>query len=204
MIVAIFLLIIIVLVAGGMWGWPIVAGFLGLTTATDKAGALKQITQSMHKFDISVSEVNSAYESFNSEVSKNVERNKGDIAKTLFTYLGAIFILSGIGTYIGMFWDSMGSVMRVIITLGVGYILLIVQISALHEKKFPKLIFPISIAEVLIMTSGWFVLINEIFPHGDNWRAATLFVFGVMALQQLLLLQKYKQTLLAFSSLMFS
>ena len=36
------------------------------------------------------------------------------IARTLFVYLGAIFILAGISTYIGMFWNRMGSVMRIV------------------------------------------------------------------------------------------
>ena len=130
-------------------------------------------------------------------------RSSGDIAKTLFTYLGAIFIVSGISTYIGTFWESMGSVMRVFVTLGVGYILLIVLVSVLHEKKYPRLILPLALASVFMLTSGWFVLIHELFPHGDNWRAAVLFVFGVMALHQGALLSKYGITMLAFTALFF-
>ncbi len=50
-------------------------------------------------------------------------------------YLGAIFILAGIGTDIGMFWNRMGSVMRIVVTLGVClYALLVVLVSALHEE----------------------------------------------------------------------
>jgi len=186
-----------------MWGWPLIAAALGLTTVTDKAGALKNIVQYMHRYEITLTEIENSRETFESEQTTQGTRNKGDIAKTLFTYLGAIFIFSGVGTYIGMFWDSMGSTMRVFVTLGVGYILLIVQISALQEKKFPKLILPLSIASMLVMTGGWFVLIDEVFPHGDNWRVATLSVFGVMALQQSILFQKYKQTFLVFSSLLY-
>lgn len=151
-----------------MWGWPLIAAALGLTTVTDKAGALKNIVQYMHRYEITLTEIENSRETFESEQTTQGTRNKGDIAKTLFTYLGAIFIFSGVGTYIGMFWDSMGSTMRVFVTLGVGYILLIVQISALQEKKFPKLILPLSIASMLVMTGGWFVLIDEVFPHGDN------------------------------------
>ena len=102
-----------------------------------------------------------------------------------------------------MFWDSMGSVMRVLVTLGVGYALLIVLVSALHENKFPKLILPLTIACAFMMTGGWFVLIHEVFPHGDNWRAATLFVFGMMSLHQAALFLKYKDTVLAFTTLFF-
>ncbi|MDH4235020.1 MAG: hypothetical protein OEV15_07795, partial [Gallionella sp.] len=101
-----------------------------------------------------------------------------------------------------------GSVMRVIMTLGVGYILLIVLVSALHENKYPKkkftgLIMPLALASALIMTGGWFVLIHEVFPRGENWRAAVLFVFGVMTLHHGALFGKYRLTVLAFTSLFF-
>jgi hypothetical protein len=93
--------------------------------------------------------------------------------------------------------------MRIGVTLGVGYTLLIVLISALHEKKYPKLILPLTLATVFMLTSGWFVFIHEVFPHGDNWRLAVLSVFGVMALHQTVLLQKYQLTVLAFTALFF-
>ena len=65
------------------------------------------------------------------------DRLECNVAKTLFVYLGAIFILAGISVYIGTFWDTMGSAMRLLVTLGVGYVLLIVLVSALHEGRPP-------------------------------------------------------------------
>lgn len=203
MISLLILIVILLLIGGGIWGWPLVAGVLGISTVTDKAGALKYIAQLMKVHDITLTEVATALESPAATGPAATGRSKSEVAKTLFIYLGAIFILAGISTYIGMFWNSMGSAMRVFVTLGVGYILLIVLVSALHEKKFPRLIQPLTIACVVMMTSGWFVLIHEVFPHGDNWRAATLFVFGMMALHQGVLLGKYKQTVLAFTALFF-
>ncbi len=202
MISLLALIFILLLIGGGFWGWPLVAGLLGISTVTDKPGALKNIAQLMKTYDISLAEVETAFHS-PASTSSGSTRSKGDIAKTLFTYLGAIFILSGIGTYIGMFWDSMGSTMRIFVTLGVGYVLLIVLVSALHENKFPRLILPLTLACVFMMTGGWFVLIHEVFPHGDNWRAAMLFVTGVMTLHQGILFSKYRHTVLAFTALFF-
>lgn len=201
----IWLLVLIVLVAligGGMWGWPLLAGFLGATGVKDKAGALQNIAQLMRNFDISPIEVETA---FNAPIvdEPNARRSAGHVAKTLFVYLGAIFIFAGISAYIATFWDSMGSVMRVLVTLGVGYVLLIVLVSALHENKYPKLILPLALACVFVMTGGWFVLIHEVFPQGNNWRAAVLAVFGVMALHQGALFAKYRLTVLAFAALFF-
>lgn len=197
------LIVIVVLIGGGWWGWPLLAGILGVTGVTDKRSALESIAQLMRNYDITPAEVEAALHAPAASLAVPARRSRGDIAKTLFIYLGAIFILAGISTYIGTFWQSMGSVMRILMTLGTGYILLIVLLSALHENKYPKLILPLSLASVFTMSGGWFVLIHEVFPHGDNWRVAALFVSGVMALQQGVLFGKYRLTVLAFTALLF-
>lgn len=196
------LIVLAVLIGGGVWGWPLVAGFLGATGVKDKPGALSHIARLMRQFDITPAEVEAAFHAPASEQSRD-QRSAGNVAKTLFVYLGAIFIFAGISAYIATFWDSMGGVMRVLVTLGVGYILMIVLISALHEDKYPKLILPLALACVCVMTGGWFVLIHEVFPQGNNWRAATLAVFGVMAAHQGALLAKYQRTVFAFTALFF-
>lgn len=198
------ILVVVLLLAGGGWlGWPLLAGILGASGVTDKSGALEHIAQLMRDHDITPAEVEAAFHAPAASRSAAVQRGPRDIARTLFTYLGAIFILAGVSAYVGTFWQSMGSAMRVFMTLGVGYILLIVLLSALHEKRYPRLILPLALASVLVMTGGWFVLIHEVYPHGDNWRAAALFVFGVMALHQGVLLARYRITVLAFTTLFF-
>jgi hypothetical protein len=194
-------LVVLLLVGGSMWGWSLLAGILGASSVTDKPGALKNIAQLMRQYDITLAEVEAAFRAPAAPVP--APRSRGEAAKTLFIYLGAIFILAGVATYIGTFWESMGSVMRVFMTLGVGYILLIVLVSALREDKYPKLILPLALASVLMMTGGWFVLIHEVFPRGDNWRLAVLAVFGVMALQQGALLARFRLAVLALTALFF-
>lgn len=203
MIALLILIVILLLIGGGMWGWPLLAGVLGISGVTDKPGALRHIRQLMTTYEITPADVESAFLAPPLADLQATQRSKGDVAKTLFTYLGAIFILAGISTYIGMFWGSMSSAMRVFVTLGVGYILLIVLISALYEEKFPRAIFPLTLACVFMMVSGWFVLIDEFYPDGNNWRAATLFVCGVMALHWGVLFAKYQRTLFAFTALFF-
>ena len=197
------LIVLFVLVGGGWWGWPLLAGILGTSSVTDKPGALDNIARLMRHYDITPEEVAAAFLAPATSRLEPAPRSKGDVAKTLFIYLGAIFILAGIGAYIGTFWESMGSTMRVVVTLGVGYTLLIVLVSALHEKTYPKLILPLALASASMMTTGGFVLIHELFPQGDNWRLAVLAVFGAMALHQGVLLWLYRRTVLTFTSLFF-
>lgn len=197
------LIFLFIIIGGGWWGWPLVAALLGIRNVTDKTSALKNIAQFMHRYEITPAEVEAAFHKPAATWDEPSRHSSGEIAKTLFSYLGAIFILAGIGTYISMFWDRMGSLMRIVITLGVGYALLIVLISALHEKKYPKLIMPLTLASVFMLTSGWFVFIHELFPHSNNWRVAVLSVFGLMALHQAVLLRKYELKVLAFTALFF-
>jgi hypothetical protein len=201
--IAVLALIIIVLLVGGVWGWPLIVAALGLSSATDKPSALKHIKQLMNSYEISPAEVEATFHAPASTDASPSERSKGDIAKTLFTYLGAIFILAGVGTYIGTFWDTMGGAMRVLMTLGIGYVLLIVLVAALYEQRYPKLVLPLTLASVFMMTGGWYVFLNEMYPASDNWRGATLFVCGVMAIHQGALFGKYRSTILGFTSLCF-
>jgi hypothetical protein len=197
------LVVIILLIGGGIWVWPFLAGLLGISTVTDKPGALRHIRQLMVTYDISPNEVESTFNAPSAVDADAVKRDKGDIAKTLFVYLGAIFILAGIGTYIGMFWDSMGAVMRVLVTLGIGYGLLVVLVSVLLGDKYPKAIAPLTVAMVAMMVGGWLVLIDEMFPGTTEWRNVALFVSGIMTVQLGVLFSKYKRTLFAAFGLFF-
>ncbi|MBL7669740.1 MAG: hypothetical protein JNM39_04585 [Bdellovibrionaceae bacterium] len=201
MIELILLAAFIVFIGVGWWGWPLAAALFGVKSINDKVSALGKISELMRTYDITPAEVAVVFH--DPPQAATTPRTSGEIGKTLFAYLGAIFILAGIGTYLGMFWTRMGGVMRIVVTLGVGYALLIVLISALQEKKFPKLILPLGLATPIMLTSGWFVFIHEVFPRGNNWRLAVLSVFGVMALHQGLLYRKYMLTVLVFPGLIF-
>ncbi|TXS93615.1 hypothetical protein FVW59_05115 [Parahaliea aestuarii] len=197
------LLLILLLIGGGIWAWPLLAAALGLSSVTDKAGALRHIGQLMRTYDISPAEVETAHRAALGAGNLPGKRSRGEIARTLFTYLGAIFIVAGVGTYLGSFWDAMGSIMRVLVTLGTGYVLLMVLLAALHRDRYPGLILPLTLASAVITTCGWYVFLDELLPQSDDWRGATLFVCGVMAIQQCVLLAKYGRTVLAFTTLLY-
>jgi hypothetical protein len=197
------LIVAVAIFGGGVLGWPLVAGVLGVTGVRDKPSAIEAIVRLMRSYDIAPADVEAALRAPESAPTQSSRRSAGDIARTLFTYLGAIFVLAGIGVYIGTFWDSMGSAMRVISTLGVGYALLVVLLAALHESKYPRVVTPLALLSAFVMTGGWFVLIHEVFPSGDNWRAAALTVFGAMTVQHGALFGRYRLTVLALTTLVF-
>lgn len=197
------LIVLVVLIGGGMWIWPFLAGALGLSSVTDKSGALRHIRQLMVTYEISPNEVETTYLAPNAIDAASAQRSKSDIAKTLFVYLGAIFILAGIGTYVGMFWSSMGSAMRIFVSLGIGYILLLILISALHENRYPRAVGPLTFAMVFMMVSGWLIFVDEVLPSSIDWRNVVLFVCGTMAVHLGVLFAKYRRMLFAVLGLFF-
>ncbi|WP_417227394.1 hypothetical protein [Amphritea sp.] len=201
MIAFLVFLIIILLLGGAIW-WPILAGMLGITNITDKASAVHQITQLIERYDISLNEIDTALQTPANSILDN--RSRGDILRTLLAYLGGIFILAGISTYIGMFWDSIGTTMRILTTLGVGYSLLMMLLLALHKATLPRFVLPLTLAAATMMTGGWFVLIHELYPLGDNEQVAALSVFALMVLHQWGVFFKYRPTSMLFTGLFFS
>lgn len=93
------------------------AALLGTQRVTDKAAALANITQLMYSLDTTAADLENAFLNPSATQIAPSQRSSADIAKTLLSYLGAIFIVAGICTYIGMFWTRMGGVMRVGVTL---------------------------------------------------------------------------------------
>ena len=202
MITLIALIILFILIGGGMWLWPLLAGILGISSVTDKAGALRHIQQLIQSYEITPAEVEMTFRQQIANNERLTQRSKNGIAKTLFSYLGAILIFAGIGTYIGMHWGNMGSAMRILLTLGVAYILLIVLISALYEKKFLQAILPLTLASVFMMVGGWLVLLEEMYPNSEL-RTVMLFISGAMTLHWAVLFSKYQRVAFALITLFF-
>jgi hypothetical protein len=129
---------------------------------------------------------------------------KGDLVMRLFSTLGGIFIFAGLSAYIGMFWQSMNSPMRIIITLGVGLVLYALALMWVKKSVSIRAVTSLFLVSIIMQTAGWFVAIDELFNRGSEPRYAVLFVCGVMGLQQLSVFLKYHITTLLFFALFFA
>lgn len=138
------------------------------------------------------------------ETAPKPKRSTADVATKVLFFLGATLVFAGIGVYISMFWESMSSAMRIIVTLGVGMGLSVLSVSAMKEGKYPQAILPLIVIAAIIETGGWFVFLQETFPKGDDWRKAALFCFGVMAFQQAMVFHKFRRDSLAFTAIAFA
>lgn len=167
---------------------------------SSKNEALEKIVEIARSHNISASEISDAMQH---PVSVVAEKNKIGITTKLFSYLGSIFILSGISVYINMVWSSLNSPSRVIITLGSG--LLFYMVALVFEKHvgYRKMITPLFLLAALFIPTGLFVTLHE-YSSGNNWHLASMLVFGVVFLQQFITFLKTHRTVLVFTSLFFA
>lgn len=122
------------------------------------------------------------------------KKSMSEIAMQVFGYLGGVFVFSGLGVYITSFWDDMGSLARVIITLGVGWVLNVILLQFLRNKSYPRVQIPLLLLSALMQTTGWFVFIYEYFPHGDEPQKAVAAVCAVMAMMQAGMFYSFRST----------
>jgi Predicted membrane protein (DUF2157) len=165
-----------------------------------KEQVITQIVALVREHHISLEELSSALG------RQQIEANKKDAftLTRLFSYLGGIFILAGLSTYIGLSWNSLNSFARIVITLGPGIICLIMAIVTALQNKRENNVTIFIILSALLQCTGLFVTIAEFATGGGDLRVAELAVFGVLAFQYGLLFLKLKRTSILFFTIYFS
>lgn len=196
----------------GALGWAIfsrsesplsrISGIMGRKTPQEH---LSFLVEYMRTNGLTLEQLNAAWNSTPVAAGEQkAKRSAGDIATKVMFFLGATLVFAGIGVYISMFWDSMSSAMRIMVTLGLGIGLSGLSVVAMKEGKYPSAILPLIMIAAIIETGGWFVFMHEMFPSGDNWRLASLVCFGIMAVQQALVFNTFRRDSLAFTAIAFT
>jgi hypothetical protein len=129
------------------------------------------------------------------------ERSTGIMARIL-AYLGGVFVLAGIAIFIGMQWDHFGSAIRVMITLGVGFVIYLFAIMTTSDERFSSVTTPMFLISALLQPTGIVVMLNE-YSRGGDPEHGLLFMCVVMFVQQFLTFLAKKRTVLLFTSLFF-
>ena len=170
---------------------------------TSKQDVLAQIATLAAENGISINDIE--LEMSGGNKSRKAIEKSGGIAMKIFSILGGVFIFAGIAAYIGMFWEEMNSAMRVIITLGSGFVCYILGVIYSRDSKYPSAVAPLMLVAALLETGGLFVMIDEYFNNNtNNWRLACLIVFGLMLLQQGLTFISMRIPILLFTTLWFA
>ncbi len=135
------------------------------------------------------------------EARKDPARGKHFIVG-LLTYLGGALIVAGYSIYVSIVWDEIGSLPRVILTLGVSLVALAIAISVSRDSKYSKAATPLFIFALLSEPGGMFILLKE-YSSGNDALLASVIVFGVMALQSSLFFLTLRRTSLLFFALLY-
>lgn len=163
-----------------------------------KTDALKKISDIAKTNGLTFEEIKNYYEQLEQNHS-----TKSSFISRLFSYLGGIFIFSGLSIYTGMMWENFDSASRVVITLGPGIICLILALVAIRDKKYNKAFTPLMLIAVFLQPLGIFTFMDE-YMHSDTPpEVAVALVFGVVALQQALIFMKHHQTSTIFYAILF-
>lgn len=166
---------------------------------TDRSAALEQIASLAATHDIGVDEIAARL----GQVQAKTPARQNSILKQLFGYTGGIFVFSGICLLVGMIWDDIASLQRVIVTLGTGLAAFVLGFFCVRDARFERAATPLFLVSALLQPTGLFVFLHEYFPEGGDAELAALAIFTVMVMQHGLAFWALRRTSLAFLSILF-
>ena len=163
-----------------------------------KDDALKEIVSIAKRNNIALSDITGAMTDAPSQVAKE----SSSVLSKLFGYIGGILVFAGLSVFISMYWDDFGSAVRVIMTLGTGFILFLIGIVSISDKKYERVTTPLFLMSALLQPVGIFVMLDE-YSAGGDWHHAVLYMATFMIIQQGAVFWAKQRTVLAFTSILF-
>lgn len=165
---------------------------------TTRSDALDQIQNLIQSHKISRTELLAL-----SGIEIDETAQSGGLLQKALIYIGGIFIFVGICVYIGIIWDTLDPLSRVIISLGSGFVSFILGLFCLGDDRYIKAATPLFLIAAALQPVGLFVFMDEYLPHTGNITKAAAFVFSFMTIQQTVAFIATKRTSLLFFSLLF-
>lgn len=163
---------------------------------TEKQQAVAQILDLMKRNNLDWADLKKASASANDD-------NSAGLLQKVIIYIGAAFIFMGICVFIGMMWDDLNSVARIILTLGSGFIAYVLGLMSLNDSKYGKAATPLLLVGAAVQPTGLFVFMDEYLPKSGDIALAATVVCGLMTLQQFITFLATQRTCLLFFSLFF-
>jgi hypothetical protein len=127
----------------------------------------------------------------------------GSILSRLFGYIGGIFVFAGLAIYVGMRWDDLDSVGRIMLTLGTGFCAFVMALVCLTEARFERAATPLFLVAALLEPAGILVVLQE-FSRGGDPAYGLLFLHLVMTVQQGCAFFATQRTVLALTTILFA
>ena len=129
-------------------------------------------------------------------------KKSSGLLSRLFGYIGGMFIFAGICIYVGLVWDDLNPLGRILLTLGTGFSAFVMAIVATTDERFERAATPLFLISALLQPTGILVMMQE-YSRGGDPVYGLLFMSFVMLTQQGLTFVAKQQTVLAFTALLF-
>lgn len=163
-----------------------------------REAALEQIVAIAREQGLTVADVAAALE----RDSVAASSTRAGLLGRILAYLGGIFVFAGVGVFIGLNWETMNSLARIVVSLGSGLAALGMGLVALRERRYERAATPLLLIAAVLQPTGILVAIDE-FSTGGDWHYAVLLASGVMVAQQLGLFARHRRAVLLFASVLF-
>ncbi|MDE1151117.1 MAG: hypothetical protein PW788_01150 [Micavibrio sp.] len=164
-----------------------------------KEDALAEIVSAIRRHNLKLDDIAAALK--NGPEFKAAESSS--IIARLFGYIGGILVISGFAIYIGMQWDHIDALGRIMLTLGVGFSAFILALVCSFDARLERAATPIFLLAACLESGGILVMLKE-FSHGGDPAYGLLFLHFAMALQQGLAFYNRQRTALAFTTIYFT
>jgi hypothetical protein len=168
----------------------------------ERSEALDELVAIARRHGISAAEITAALAGSQPPGAPAEPRARAVLVRAL-GYLGATFVLVGIGVFVALQWEHMNSPARVVVTLGTGMAALALAIVAAREERYHEVANGLLLLAALLEPSGMLVAFNE-FGSGGDWRLAGLVTSGAMAGQSAALRVKPLRSWAIFFTIVFA
>jgi hypothetical protein len=164
----------------------------------DKRRAIASMIEQMYVHDITLPELEEALKHAPQPAAVT---DSHAAASTLIMRLAGIFMVTGIATYITLFWPDMNSMWRVLVTLGTGLLLHPLALKTLGHDRFVQASTPLLLAGMGMEMLGFFVMMKEIFPLAPDLRYGVMGIMAVLAVQEGILFLRHRLPVLLVAAL---
>jgi hypothetical protein len=165
---------------------------------SDRDDALVEVVGIVRRHRLTLDEIAAALQ----DDPAFVARRSGGALARLFGYIGGAFVFAGLAIYVGMRWDDLGSMGRVLLTLGPGFCTFVLALVCSTQPSFERAATPLFLVAALLQPTGILVMLSE-YSRGGDPIYGVLFMNVVMAVQQVSALAARRRTVLAFTSVVF-
>ena len=148
---------------------------------SERAEALNEVVAIARRHGISAAEIAAALAGGQPSAAPAVNRGRSVLVRAL-GYLGATFVLVGIGVFVALQWENMNPLARIVVTLGSGMAAFALTIIASREERYLEAATVLLILAAILEPTGMLVAFSELGSGGD-WRLAGLVTSGAMAVQ---------------------